>query len=82
MHMGGSTPTTAFDELIQYFTQCKHIKHMHKGVWSKRNWQKDSYENLEKLYDISFDIFKEISGVIFSVPFILPNVTLYISSYQ
>ena len=29
--------------------------------------QNDSYENLENISDIGFDIFKELSGVIFSV---------------
>ena len=33
--------------LIEHFdtlpTQCRHIEHMHKGVWLKEN---DSYENL------------------------------------
>ena len=32
------------------------------------------YENLENVSDIDFGIFKELSGVIFSVLFILPNV--------
>ena len=30
----------------------------------------------------AFDIFKELSGVIISVPFILPNVTPYSVAYQ
>ena len=33
-----------------------------------------SYENLYKFSDISFDIYKELSGVILSVIFILRNV--------
>ena len=32
--------------------------------------------------DTAFDIFKELSGMIISVPFILPNVTLYSVTYQ
>ena len=40
-------------------------------------WQNDSYENLEKVFDIAFGRFKELSGVIFSVLFILPNVSLH-----
>ena len=34
----------------------------------------DSYENLKN--DRDFDIFKELTGVIFSVPLILSNITL------
>ena len=36
--------------------------------------QNDSYEMLNISSDISFDIFKELSGVIFSVHLILPYV--------
>ena len=32
--MGRSTPTTAFDGAIDTLPlQCKHIEHMHEGVW-------------------------------------------------
>ena len=37
--------------------------------------QNDSYEILEKCFDIGVDVFKILSVVIFSVQFILPNVT-------
>ena len=46
-------------------TQSRHIKHMH-GVLC----QKYPIENLDNLSDISFDIVKELLGVIFSVQFI------------
>ena len=50
--MGGSTPTTAFDEWIQYFTYTmyrRHIEDTHEGIWCKKYnfWQNDSYENLD-----------------------------------
>ena len=44
---------------------------MHKGVWCKNIF---CNEKLDKFFDISFDIFKEFSGVIFCVHLILPNV--------
>ena len=48
---------------------------MHEGVLCKKNiLQNDSYENFDNFFDIGFDIFKELSGAIFSVHFILPNV--------
>ena len=32
--MGRSTPTTAFDGAIDtLLIQCRHIEHMHEGVW-------------------------------------------------
>ena len=37
--------------------------------------QNGSYENLDNFSYISFDIFKELSDLIFSVHFILPTVT-------
>ena len=39
---------------------------MHEGVWSK--------QNSDNFFDIGFDIFKDLSGVIFSAHFILSNV--------
>ena len=36
-------------------------------------WQNDSNEILEKKSDIGFDIFEELSGLIFSVQFIIPK---------
>ena len=49
---------------------------MHEGVWCKKNvlLQNDSSENLDNFSNISFDIFKELSGVIFCVHFILLNI--------
>ena len=49
---------------------------MHEGVDAKSNilLQNDSNEKLDMFSDVSFDIFKELSGVIFSVHLILPNV--------
>ena len=39
--MGRSTPTTAFDGLMEQFDtfpiQCRHIEHMHVGVWFRKN---------------------------------------------
>ena len=33
-YTGRSTPTTAFDEQFDTFPiQCRHIEHMHEGVW-------------------------------------------------
>ena len=35
--MGRSTPTTAFDGAIDTLPlQCRHIEHMHEGVWLKK----------------------------------------------
>ena len=49
---------------------------MHEGVWCKKNvlLQNDSSENLDNFSNITFDIFKELSAVIFCVHFILLNV--------
>ena len=60
-------------------TQYRHIEHIHEVVWCKNNivLQNDSYEKLGNFSNISFDIFKELSGMIFSVYFIfLPNYRL------
>ena len=40
-----------FDTL---YTQCRHIEHMHEGVWFTKNYygQNDSYENLGNLFRI------------------------------
>ena len=36
--MGPSTPTTALMEQFDTFPiQCKHIEHMHEGVWFRKN---------------------------------------------
>ena len=38
--MGRSTPITAFDGAVQIDTlpiQCRHIEHMHEGVWFRKN---------------------------------------------
>ena len=53
------------------------FKRMHDGVWCKTNiiLQNDGYENLDTFSNVSFGIFNELSGVIFSVQFFLPNVT-------
>ena len=48
--MGRSNPTTAFDGAIWYLPiQCRHIEHMHEGVWFRKNdsWQNDNCENLD-----------------------------------
>ena len=35
--MGRSTPTTAFDGQFDTLPlQCRHIEHMHEGVWFKK----------------------------------------------
>ena len=47
---------------------------IHRCLVQKNLLQNDNYENLDNVSDISFDIFKELSGVIFSVHFILPKV--------
>ena len=73
-----STHTTVFDELSSIsYTHCRHIKHMHGGVWSKNVFfykmtAMRSMLNISS--DISFDIFNDLSGVIFSVHLNLPNV--------
>ena len=46
---------------------------MHSGDWCKIIFEK----MIAMRTATAFDIFKELSGLIFSVPFILPNVTLY-----
>ena len=36
--MGRSTPTTALMEQFDTLPiQCRHIEHMHEGVWFKKN---------------------------------------------
>ena len=48
-----STHTTVFDELSSIsYTHCRHIKHMHRGVWCKNNifLQNDSYEIYVKYF--------------------------------
>ena len=38
--------------------QCRHIEHMHEGVWFGKNnfWQNDSFENLDNFSLIGFCI--------------------------
>ena len=44
-----------FDTLL---VQCRHIEHMHEGVWYRKNnfWQSDSCENLDNFSLIRFCI--------------------------
>ena len=36
--MGRSTPTTAFDGTFDtLMIQCRHVEHMHEGVWFTKN---------------------------------------------
>ena len=51
-------------------TQCSLIKHMRESILL----QNDNYENLDNFSNINIDIFKDLSGVIFSANFILSNV--------
>ena len=55
-------------------TQCNHIKHMHEGFGVKNKF---CYEKLDIFSDIGFDIFKELSDVIFSMLLKIPNVADY-----
>ena len=72
-----STHTTVFDELSSIsYTHCRHIKHMHRGVWCKNNifYKMTAMRYMLNISsDISFDIFNDLSGVIFSVHLNLPN---------
>ena len=46
--MGQSTPTTGLMEQFDTLPiQCRHIEHMHEGVWFKKKWKNDSCENLD-----------------------------------
>ena len=36
-YMGRSTPTTAFEQFDTFPIQCRHIEHMHEGVWFRKN---------------------------------------------
>ena len=37
--MGQSTPTKAFDKTINTLPlQCRHIEHMHEGVWFRKKY--------------------------------------------
>ena len=48
--MGWSTSTTALMEQFDTLhIQCRHIEHMHEGVWFTKNnfWQNESCENLD-----------------------------------
>ena len=37
--MGRSTPTTVFDGAFDTLPiQCRHIEHMHEGVWFKKSF--------------------------------------------
>ena len=48
---------------------------MHEGMWCKNIFfYKMTAMKLDIFADITFDIFKELSDVIFSMHFILPNV--------
>ena len=43
-------PQLLMEQLDTFPLQCRHIRHIHEGVWFRKNnfWQNDSCENLDK----------------------------------
>ena len=42
-------PQLSMEQFDTFLIQCRHIEHMHEGVWFWKNyvWQNDSSENLD-----------------------------------
>ena len=45
------------EQFITLLIQCRHIEHMHEGVWFRKNnyWQNDSCENLDNFFLLCID---------------------------
>ena len=47
-------PQLLMEQFVTFPIQCRHIEHMHEGVWFRKNnfWQNDSCENLDNFSQI------------------------------
>ena len=47
-------PQVLMEQFDTFLIQCRHIEHMHKGVWFRKKCQNDSYGNLDNISLIGF----------------------------
>ena len=54
-------PQLLMEQFDTFPKQCRHIEHMHEGVWFRKNniWQNDSSENLDNFSLIRLLYMKE-----------------------